>query len=282
MVQWLHGYSLLPDDVRMVLRTFRAVFPDTTVWQASPGDYLLLGTVVPRPLDLEAMARRWDALPEVRRELEGIGVESWAGLLSHFLVDADGTARLSRGGRLNDDDRLPLEFSAPRALYLDTSVANHQLLASARTRSLPPVTRDSERLLARPEVRFAMGMTLLRRGAPEHALRELEAALLADPDHVGALRAAAIAHLRLGHGREAATLAGALLRGAPAEPAALSLAGLAAAQAGDGQAALALLARAAASLPGSETIERVLAEARQGRLGPIEARREAHATWLLP
>src|SRR5262249_6003186 len=32
MVQWIQAYNLLPEDLQMVVRTFRTVFPATSIW----------------------------------------------------------------------------------------------------------------------------------------------------------------------------------------------------------------------------------------------------------
>jgi hypothetical protein len=41
-------------------------------------------------------------------------------------------SRYAEGALLNTDDRLPLEFSAPRALYRHTRVPNWKLMTNAR------------------------------------------------------------------------------------------------------------------------------------------------------
>src|SRR6185503_9777791 len=58
MVQWVHGYGLAPEDLAMIVATFRSVFPATSVWQVAQGDYLLVGRPEPAPLDLRALKAR--------------------------------------------------------------------------------------------------------------------------------------------------------------------------------------------------------------------------------
>src|SRR4030095_5336 len=50
MLQWIQGYSLFPADLKMVVESFRRVFPTVTIWNTMPGDFLLLGQTKPTPL----------------------------------------------------------------------------------------------------------------------------------------------------------------------------------------------------------------------------------------
>src|SRR5262249_30883969 len=61
MLQWVQAYSLLPEDFQMIVKTFRTVFPETSVWHVVGGDYLLLGRVDPVPLDLNLLKARYEA-----------------------------------------------------------------------------------------------------------------------------------------------------------------------------------------------------------------------------
>jgi len=67
MAQWVQGYNLLPDDLRMVVKTFRSVFPATTVWNATRGDFLLLGRAESTPLNLTLFETRF---PRIRADLD--------------------------------------------------------------------------------------------------------------------------------------------------------------------------------------------------------------------
>jgi spermidine synthase len=153
MLQWIHAYSLLAEDLQMVVETFRTVFPATSIWQVNRGDFLLLGRVTSTPLDLQAIKIRHETNPALRGDLERIGVRGWAGVLGYFALGEGDSARYAEGARVNTDDRLTLEFSAPRALYLDTHVENARGLRRFATASLPDVTADGLALLDDAEVR---------------------------------------------------------------------------------------------------------------------------------
>ena len=42
--QWAHTYDISDADLRSIVATFRAVFPDGTMWLAGDGDLLLVGS----------------------------------------------------------------------------------------------------------------------------------------------------------------------------------------------------------------------------------------------
>ncbi len=167
MLQWIHAYSLLPDDLRMVVATFRAVFPATSVWQVSPGDFLLLGRVEAAPIDLDLVKARYAENPAIRGDLERIGVRGWAGVLGYFALGEGDAARYARGATVNTDDRLALEFSAPRALYLDTHAENARGLRRFASTPLPEVTPGSAGVLDSAEVRSGIGATRAALGLSE-------------------------------------------------------------------------------------------------------------------
>jgi spermidine synthase len=227
MLQWVQSYNLAPADLKMVVATFRSVFPATSVWEPTPGDFLLLGSAEPAPLDLRRLRARWEALPRVRADFERLGIRGWAGVLGFFALREDDAARLGAGAGLNTDDRLPLEFSAPRSLYVDTSLPNRVLISWFRGASLPEFTPESAREIERADSRYWVGVGCLRRGAPADALVQFERALALDPAHAASALGASTAALQLGRPADALAFARRALAPEPAQPAALFLAGAA-------------------------------------------------------
>jgi spermidine synthase len=227
MLQWVQSYNLAPDDLKMVVATFRTAFPATSVWESTPGDFLLLGSVEPAPLDLRRLRVRWEALPGVRADFDRLGIRGWAGVLGFFALREDDAARLGAGAGLNTDDRLPLEFSAPRSLHVDTSLPNRVLLGWFRRASLPEFTPESAREIDRADSRYWVGIGCLRRGAPADALAQFELALALDPAHAASALGASTAALQLGRSADALAFAQRALAREPAQPAALFLAGAA-------------------------------------------------------
>ena len=227
MVQWIHAYSLLPDDLRMVVTTFRKVFPSTTIWQPTAGDYLLVGRTDDEPIDLHRLKARYEASPAAQRDLHQIGVRNWASVLGYFALDEADALRYTEHGRLNTDDRLPLEFSAPRSIYLNTVQQNWQLMKRFRRAGLPRVTSDSSAELDKPDVRYWIGATYLGYGVADEALSNFEHALRVDPRYFPALVGAADASLRLGKNPEALEFSRQAMAVQPQSPIPLYLAGFA-------------------------------------------------------
>jgi spermidine synthase len=246
MVQWIHAYSLLPDDLRMVVTTFREVFPATMIWQPTGGDYLLVGRAAPAPVDLDLLKRRFETDPAVARDLGQIGARSWASVLGYFALDEADSKRYTEDGRLNTDDRLPLEFSAPRSIYLNTVPQNWQLMRSFKRAELPEVTAKSRAALDEPDVRFAIGATYLSYGAGPEALVQFHRALERDPRHLPSLLGAAETYLKSGRYAEGFDLARRAMAVEPRSVGALYLAGLAADKLGRPEEAVELLERGVA------------------------------------
>jgi spermidine synthase len=266
MVQWLHTYNLAPDDLRMIVATFRSAFPATSVWQPFAGDLLLLGRVDTSPLDLRNIRARWEALQGLRDDFARMSMGSWAGLLGFFVLGEGDAARFSAEAPLNSDDRLPLEWSAPRSLYLDTTTTNSALLAGFRRAGLPDITGGSEGELERTEARYWVGIACLRRLAPAEGLAHFERALALDPMHVPSEVGASMAALMLGRHAGALAHAERALAREPGEPQALFLAGVASWWLGRKDDAQRYLERATALEPQNVEFRGALARLRGGTL----------------
>jgi len=267
MLQWLQGYNLASDDMRMIVRTFRTAFPATTVWHSVGGDFLLLGATRPLAVDLSRIRARYDATPGLRKDLERLGHASWSGILGYFVLGEADTERFARGeGGLNTDNRLPLEFSAPRALYLDTTERNSRLVRSFRTADLPDITPESRGELDRAEVAYAIAMGHVRRNAGADALPHLLRALERDPAHLQAMLRAGDIYLRLRRPAEALQLARRALDRAPNSASALLLAGLASERLRAPKEAVAYLERAVLAAPQDPRLRQALTRAQLAEL----------------
>ncbi|MBM4160189.1 MAG: hypothetical protein FJ217_03725 [Ignavibacteria bacterium] len=118
MVQWLHLYEIDDETFRLVIRTFRSVFPHVTVWQSLVSDMLLIGSKEPLVLNEEALRKKL-GMPAVRADLERIQIPDVATLLSLQVLSSPRTAEYAGGGPLNAEERPLLEYWAPRAFYAD-------------------------------------------------------------------------------------------------------------------------------------------------------------------
>ncbi len=209
MVQWVDGYTIRPEDFKMIVKTFRTAFPATTVWHAhGMADFILLGAAEPQPLDLGRVQAAWDASPELREDFARLGFRAPWAFLADFLLTEPETARLTLGADLNDDDRLPLEFSAPKSLYRDTALTNYRMVRAFRAAELPPLAGRGAQHLETAGVRYDLGMAYLRQGHAGGSGRAARARGGPRP------RARALAH-RAGAGAAPAGAAGAGHRDPP-------------------------------------------------------------------
>ena len=190
MLQWIHAYNLFPEDFRMVVKTFQTVFPSTTMWEPDVGDFLLLGRTEAGPLDLDHLRTRFAANATVRRDLQRLGIEAWPGVFALLSLGEAETARFAQSAALNTDDRLRLEFAAPRALYADTR-GNLALIRSFRHAGPPFLAGVAG--LDQPEAQYWIGMTYLNRGSFSDAIARFQRALERDPSYTPAMRAIALA-----------------------------------------------------------------------------------------
>jgi len=267
MLQWLQAYGLTPDDFRMVVRTFRSAFPATTVWNIGGGDFRLLGAAEPVVVDLHRI-KGFDRLSAgAARDLDRIGLRDWAGVLGFYILSEEDTARFAATGPLNTDDRLALEFSAPRALYLDTAAGNFRLVQSYRSGGLPRVTPESGPLLETAETRYSIGKGAQQRGAAKDALVHFRRALELDPGHTPSMIEASAIHLGWGEGLEALRLARIASAREPRNVVPLVLAGLASSRMNAPERALEFFQRAAVLDPQNARIRQLLTRAQLAELG---------------
>jgi spermidine synthase len=130
MCQWLHTYRLERAHFLSVVQTFTDVFPHTQLWCVNVGvDFLLLGS--DRPLSLP-VARLRERLKQsgIRQALGRIAMDDECEFLACFIMDDASLRRLAAKAELHTDDRMQLEFAAPKALYIRTEGLSSALLAA--------------------------------------------------------------------------------------------------------------------------------------------------------
>jgi spermidine synthase len=132
---WLPTYSLTPHNYLMILRAFREVFPNTTVWYV-PNSLnaftIVIGRTEPGPVPLDRMAQRMT--PAVLTEMDEIGIRSVYDLASALLLDPQGVQELTANTESHVDDVPAVEYESGRILDRDASwLANFVLLAQHMT-----------------------------------------------------------------------------------------------------------------------------------------------------
>ncbi len=139
--QWLHAYSMSPDDVRMIIRTFTKSFEHTSLWTSQFPDLLLIGSRQPISIDFPHVQEMWKN-PEIRKDFGFGGSRDPEPeiFFSSFWLSDEELRKLAGSGKINRDNFPYLEFSAPRYLYKDTQTENYLMINSFRSAKYPAIS----------------------------------------------------------------------------------------------------------------------------------------------
>jgi spermidine synthase len=132
---WVPANGIAADDLKTLLRSFRAVFPHTSVWFMNPlpTDFLIVvGSPAPLHIDVTRLAERM-AAPAVRDDLAAVGLTDPCRLLYTFLTADEGLDRYLGTGPLHTDDRPILSYSTYGSAFRQTIAGNLVELLSCRT-----------------------------------------------------------------------------------------------------------------------------------------------------
>jgi spermidine synthase len=262
MAQWLQGYSLTPDDFAMIVRTFRSVFPSMSIWYLGHNDFLLLGAPAGRSLDLDRL-RAGLAIRAVRDDLARVGIRTWPELLGLVALAPADVAAAVAAGEINDDDRLPLEFRAPRALYSPVSADILNTVLRVARGGATGLVAGGSAALDHPDIRQGMAAGLALVGRVQDALAQYDHAIRLDPDNRVVLRAAAGAAIDLGAFEVARDYAWRAITRAPDDAEAHYYLGLALVRLGRMDAAAVALSRSVRLNPSDVRVRQALAALRR-------------------
>ena len=121
--QWAHTYDVSDADLRSIVATFRAAFPDGTMWLVGDGDLLLVGSTSPLEPRLGDISTAWQR-PGVGEDLRTVGVQDPFALLSLFIGGPGEMSRYGAGAAIQTDNRTALEFSGPFAIFSGTQASH--------------------------------------------------------------------------------------------------------------------------------------------------------------
>ena len=193
LCQWAHTYNISDADLRSIVATFASVFPNGTMWLMGDGDLLLVGSNGADQLHLENIAANWDR-PHVAADLRATAAYEQFALLSSYIGGPAEIQRYGTGAALQSDDRMALEFSAPRALYGDAKENVAILRNLLDPREAPPAISKAWADATAAEHRHR-GEMMMKADAYEIGYQEYAKALELDPDDPeapdGLVRAAA-------------------------------------------------------------------------------------------
>jgi spermidine synthase len=123
---WVPANGIRGDDLRTLLRSFRQVFPHTSVWYMNtlPTDFLIVvGTPGKLMIDMEKLRERMHA-PEVYPDLAAVDLGEPCRLVYTLLTADEKLAEYLGDGPLNTDDRPVLSYSTYGATYRSTIAGN--------------------------------------------------------------------------------------------------------------------------------------------------------------
>jgi len=180
--QWLHAYSMSVQDLAMIIRTFTTAFDHTQLWAAHFPDFMLIGYDEEPSINVADLERRFDAVPQARKDLSPYGIISGRHLLGSYWVSDAGLRELGHGAQINTDNRPLLEYSAPRHLYELSIDVNFRFVDAMRDRAFTgfisaPSPKDNAALL------LDMAEAMVSKGWNVDARDYLERALVLDSSH---------------------------------------------------------------------------------------------------
>ena len=111
MVQWLPIHGLSDPEYRMIVRTFRTVFPHASIWLTT--EYtILVGTTRPTKIDF-GRVRTELARPEIDETLRSVNLRGPYAFIGCLVMAEETIGRYVGPGPINTDDRPRISFLRP-------------------------------------------------------------------------------------------------------------------------------------------------------------------------
>jgi spermidine synthase len=114
---WLPTYSLTTRNYLQIVRAFRDVFPNTTIWYVPnvPNPYtIVIGRLEEGPIPLDRIAKHWTR--PVAAELAEIGIRNPSHLLPSLMLGPAEVARITRDVPPHVDDLPAVEYESGRLI----------------------------------------------------------------------------------------------------------------------------------------------------------------------
>ncbi|MDO8446220.1 MAG: fused MFS/spermidine synthase [Deltaproteobacteria bacterium] len=130
LCQWFNLYTIDTSELKILLNTFRTVFPHVTVWAFSEEDLIILGSNNPLQIDEDRLDYAFSEF-EIKKELLRAGIVDKDRIKSAYLIGNNELERFCKGAGLNTDNRPVIEFEAPKRLYRPTTEKNISAILSS-------------------------------------------------------------------------------------------------------------------------------------------------------
>jgi spermidine synthase len=157
MTQWVQTYETTDQTFQTVIKTFSVVFPFVSVWRGQAGDVLLVGSVEPQTIDMDAMIGRMRDR-RVAQDLERGGFSEPLAFLSREMISQRNGAFLARGEDVVHSDYYPvLDYIAQVDFFVGQLATIHERcdeLKSPRAQTLLGTYLEAHPLKAE-DLRFA-------------------------------------------------------------------------------------------------------------------------------
>ncbi|MDT8318670.1 MAG: fused MFS/spermidine synthase [bacterium] len=128
MAQWLQIYNLKTEDVKILIKTFKEVFPYVSVWMYTSSDIIVMGSMDHEFNDFKGIVNAFYA-PPVRSLLKNIGIDKPSDVMRGYLFGSEKASIFTRGSKINSDNYPVIEFEAPKRLYsIDAQLNNIKAL----------------------------------------------------------------------------------------------------------------------------------------------------------
>ena len=188
MCQWVPLHRLPEENYKMIVRTFKAAFPHTTIWYKYTPDFsILIGTPEKLRIDYMDFKRRIEK-ESVKADLELVNMSDPITLLDSFMMDEDTVDQYVGNGPLHTDDRPRMEFFGTR--MGDTSSPNILGMKNFRKSVIPLLSNMGEdadniesqlRLYSRATEYTISGQLFYVKGDFENSTRQYEMASSINP-----------------------------------------------------------------------------------------------------
>ena len=178
--QWIHNYSMSPDDFRMVFRTFAEAFPHVSLWSMKESDFLLIGSKQEQVFHYPAVKKIFDKNKMLQSDLEYLGLSDVYAVQGFYRMNRENFVAFSKGAAVNTDDGAELEFSAPKNLRRATTELNRRIMAPFLLES-PPWLKPGSLPVPQAMHHFYMAQSYAASLARNLAMKEVDEALRLEP-----------------------------------------------------------------------------------------------------
>jgi predicted membrane-bound spermidine synthase len=178
--QWIHNYSMSPDDFRMVFRTFAEAFPHVSLWSMKESDFLLIGSKQEQVFNYPAVKKIFDSNKMLQSDLEYLGLSDVYAVQGFYRMNRENFLAFSKGAAINTDDGAQLEFSAPKNLRRATTELNRRIMTPFLLEN-PPWLKPGSLPVSQAMHHFYIAQSYAASLARNRALKEVEEALRLEP-----------------------------------------------------------------------------------------------------